>query len=68
MCINQLIILQAILSRFQKCQSTKLKREEHMNGVIMLREKIIHVTMKLKVYKVECQGEYSSLCVTEHQI
>ena len=49
MCINQLIILQAILSHFQKCQTTKLKREEHMNGVIMLREKIIHVTMKLKV-------------------
>lgn len=38
-----------ILSHFPKCQSTKMKREELMNAVITLREKIVHATMKLKI-------------------
>lgn len=54
---NPLVTLQAILSHFQKCQSTKLKREEHMNAIITPREKTIHVTMQLKFLKNECQSQ-----------
>lgn len=55
MCTNLLTILQAILSRFQKFQSTKMKRGEHMNAVVTVRQKIIHGKMKLKMSKFECQ-------------
>lgn len=41
---------------FQKCQKHQMKGEEHMSAVRMVREKIIHVTMKLRILKIECQG------------